>query len=451
VRESVTILSERDNRYKLTVVGEGTRICLRLAVYQKSVLGNGLRVITGPMPHTRAVCINIFIGAGSRYEREEEAGTSHFIEHLCFKGTQRHATAKEIAEAIEGVGGLLNGGTDKEFTVYWCKVARPHFPLALDLTVDILRNSRFDAEDMERERGVIIEELNESMDSPQHRVNLLIDEVVWPAQPLGRDIAGSKETVSALSREMLLGYLSRRYVPNNTVVSVAGDISHEEVLSRMSEVLDEWAVATLHPPSPAEDRQEEPHLRIEPRDTEQAHLCLAVRGLSIAHPDRFNLDILNVILGEGMSSRLYLEIRERRGLAYDIHSYVDHFLDSGAVTIYAGVDPKRVADTIAVILEELVRLKDEVPALELAKAKELTKGRLLLRMEDTRSVAGWMGAQELLTGQIRTVDEVASIIDAITPQDLKRVAAQLLLTEKLNLAIVGPVNGEDSLNNLLKL
>ena len=420
-------------------------------MYQKSVLGNGLRVITGAMPHTRAVCINIFIGAGSRYEREEEAGTSHFIEHLCFKGTQRRATAKEIAEDIEGVGGLLNGGTDKEFTVYWCKVARTHFPLALDLTVDILRNSRFDAQDMERERGVIIEEINESMDSPQHRVNLLIDEVVWPAQPLGRDIAGSKETVSALSREMLLGYMSRQYVPNNTVISVAGDISHEEVLSRMSEVLDEWAVATLHPPSPAEDRQEEPRLRIERRDTEQAHICLAVRGLSIAHPDRFNLDILNVILGEGMSSRLYLEIRERRGLAYDIHSYVDHFLDSGAITIYAGVNPKRVADTVAVILEELARLKDEVPALELTKAKELTKGRLLLRMEDTRSVAGWMGGQELLTGQIRTVDEIASIIDAITPQDLKRVAAQLLLAEKLNLAIVGPVNGEDRLFRSLRL
>ena len=451
MRGSVTILSERDNRWKLTGIGERTRICLRFAVYQKSVLDNGLRVITGAMPHTRAVCINIFIGAGSRYEMEEEAGTSHFIEHLCFKGTQRHATAKEIAEAIEGVGGLLNGGTDKEFTVYWCKVARPHFPLALDLTVDILRNSRCDAQDMERERGVIIEEINESMDSPQHRVNLLIDEVVWPAQPLGRDIAGSKETVSALSREMLLGYMSRRYVPNNTVISVAGDISHEEVLSRMSEVLDEWAVAALHPPSSAEDRQEEPRLRIERRDTEQAHICLAVRGLSIAHPDRFNLDILNVILGEGMSSRLYLEIRERRGLAYDIHSYVDHFLDSGAVTIYAGVDPKRVADTVAVILEELARLKDEVPARELTKAKELTKGRLLLRMEDTRSVAGWMGAQELLTGQIRTVDEVASIIDAITPQDLRRVAAQLLLTEKLNLAIVGPVNGEDRLFRSLRL
>ena len=420
-------------------------------MYQRSVLGNGLRVITSAMPHTRSVCITIFIGAGSRYEREEEAGTSHFIEHLCFKGTQRRATAKEIAEAIEGVGGLLNGGTDKELTVYWCKVARPHFPLALDLMVDMLRYSRFDAQDMERERRVIIEELNESMDSPHHRVNLLIDEVVWPAQPLGRDIVGSKETVNALSREMLLDYLSHRYVPNNTVVSVAGDIGHEEVLSSVSEAFGDWAMATPQPPYPAEDRQEESRLRIERRDTEQAHLCLAVRGLPIAHPDRFNLDLLNVILGEGMSSRLYLEIREQRGLAYDIHSYVDHFLDSGAVTIYAGVDPKHVADIIAAILEELAHLKEEVPALELTKAKELAKGRLLLRMEDSRSVAGWMGGQELLAGQIRTVDEMVSIIDAITPQDLKRVAAQLLLTEKLNLAIVGPLAGEDRLRSLLKL
>ena len=420
-------------------------------MYQKSVLDNGLRVITGAMPHTRAVCINIFISAGSRYEGEEEAGTSHFIEHLCFKGTERRATAREIAEAIEGVGGILNGGTDREFTVYWCKVARPHFPLALDLTVDMLRYSRFDAQDIERERGIIIEELSESMDSPQQRASLLIDEVVWPNQPLGRDIAGSKETVGALSREMLLGYLSRQYVPNNTVVSVAGDIGHEEVLSRVSEALGDWAVATPHSPYPTEDHQQEAHMRIEQRDTEQAHICLAVRGLPVDHPDRFNLDLLNVILGEGMSSRLYQEIRERRGLAYDIHSYVDHFLDSGALTIYAGVDPKNAADTIAVMIEVLSHLKEGVPDLELTKAKELAKGRLLLRMEDSRSVAGWLGGQELLTGQIRTVDEVSSIIDAITPQDLKRVATQLLLTEKLNLAIVGSVSGEDRLHSLLRL
>jgi len=349
------------------------------------------------------------------------------------------------------VGGLLNGGTDKECTIYWCKVARPHFSLALDLTVDMLRCSKFSAEDMERERSVIIEEINESMDSPQHRVNMLIDEVVWPAQALGRDIAGSKETVSALSREMLLGYLGCQYAPNNTIIGVAGEISHEEVLSSIGEILGDWAVATPRPPYPAVDSQDAPRLHIDRRDTEQAHLCLAVRGLPFAHPDRFTLDLLNVILGEGMSSRLYLEIRERRGLAYDIHSYADHYLDSGTVTIYAGVDPKNITDTIAVILETLAGLKEEVPSLELTKAKELVKGRLLLRMEDSRSVAGWLGGQEILTGQILTVDEVASIIDAITVEDLRRVAAQMLVTEKINVAIVGPVDGEDRLHSLLKL
>lgn len=420
-------------------------------MYHKSVLENGLRIITSSMEHTRSVCINIFIGAGSRYERAEEAGTSHFIEHLCFKGTERRATSKEISEAIDGVGGMLNGGTDKELTIYWCKVARPHFLLALDVLVDMLRHSRFDAQDMERERQVIIEELNMTLDSPHERVNTLIDEVVWPEQPLGRDVAGSKEAVASLGREMLLGYLARQYLPNNTVVAVAGDIGHEEVVECVASAFADWERGTARPWFPAEDSQDFPRLHVEHRSVEQAHLCLALRGLSLLHPDRFYLDLLNVVLGEGMSSRLFTEIRERRGLAYDIHSYVDHFLDSGAVTIYAGVDPKRVTDTVAVILEELARLKDEVPARELTKAKELTKGRLLLRMEDTRSVAGWMGAQELLTGQIRTVDEVSSIIDAITPQDLRRVAAQLLLTEKLNLAIVGPVNGEDRLFRSLRL
>jgi len=199
------------------------------------------------------------------------------------------------------------------------------------------------------------------------------------------------------------------------------------------------------------DSQDAPRLRIDRRDTEQAHLCLAVRGLPFAHPDRFTLDLLNVILGEGMSSRLYLEIREQRGLAYDIHSYADHFLDAGTVTVYAGVDPKNINDTIAVILETLASLKEEVPSLELTKAKELVKGRLLLRMEDSRSVAGWLGGQELLTGQIYTVDEVASIIDAITVEDLKRVAVQMLVTEKISVAIVGPVDGEHRLHSLLKL
>ncbi len=403
------------------------------------------------MPHTFSVCIGIFIGVGSRYETEEEAGAAHFIEHLCFKGTQRRPTAKEISEAIEGVGGLLNGGTDKELTVYWSKVARPHFSLALDVLVDMLRYSKFALQDIERERQVIIEEINMSWDAPQHRVDLLVDELVWPNQPLGRDVAGSKESVACLSRERICDYFSRQYLPNNTVVTVAGNISHEEVVSSFARAFSDWSRGTLQPWSPAKDDQKAPRIRIEPRDSEQVHLCLAVRGLSAQHPDRYALDLLNVILGEGMSSRLFVNIREKQGLAYDIHSYVTHFLDAGSVIIYAGVDPKRLPVAVEAILEELRHLKDDVPEIEFSKAKELAKGRLLLGLEDTRNVAGWLGGQELLLGRILTVDQIIARIDATLLQDLQRVARELFLTEKLSLAIVGPAQEQDNLEAMLKL
>lgn len=421
-------------------------------MHQKTVLDNGLRIVTSAMPHTRSVCISILIGAGSRYELPEQAGLSHFLEHLCFKGTQRRATAKEISETIDSVGGVLNGGTDKELTVYWAKVARPHFLLALDLLVDMLRHSKFDPMEMENERKVIIEELNMGMDSPQQRVDMLIDEVIWPDQALGRDVTGTKDTVTAIGRQMILDYLSRQYVPSNTVVGVAGDISHDEVVDSVTEGFGDWHDGAFSPWFPAENSQDAPRLRVERRKTEQAHLCLGVRGLSHLHPNRFVLDLLNVILGEGMSSRLFLELRERKGLTYDVHSHASHFRDSGSVNVCAGVDPKKVEDAIEAILKELVRLREEqIPETEVVKAKELGKGRLMLRMEDTRSVAGWMGGQELLIGRIRSVDEVVSIVDAITADDLQRVAQELFLTSKLSLALVGPVRSERRLERLLKL
>ena len=421
-------------------------------MYQKTVLNNGLRIVSSTMPHTRSVCISIFIGAGSRYEMSQEAGLSHFVEHLCFKGTERRPTAKEISEAIDGVGGVLNGGTDKELTVYWIKVARPHFPVALDLLVDMIRNSKFDSVEMENERKVIIEELNMSMDSPQSRVDMLIDEVVWPDQALGRDVAGSKDTVTAINRRMILDYLPRFYLPGNSVVSVAGDISHDEVVDAVGKALGDWNGGVSGNLFPAEDSQDRPRLRIESRKTEQVHLCLALRGLSHMHPDRFVLDLLNVVLGEGMSSRLFLELREKKGLAYDVHSHVSYFRDSGSLAVYAGVDPKKVELTLEAVLKELIRLRDDrIPEAEVVKAKEMGKGRLLLRMEDTRSVAGWIGGQELLTGRILTVDEVVSIVDAITDSEMQRVARELFLTSKLNMALVGPVRNKGRLERLLKI
>ena len=421
-------------------------------MYQKTTLDSGLRVISSNMPHTRSACICIFIGAGSRYESAAEAGLSHFIEHLCFKGTQRRATAREISEAIEGVGGLLNAGTDRELTYYWAKVARQHYSLCLNVLVDMLRNSKFEPEELEKERKVIIEELNRCLDSPSERVDMLIDELVWPDQALGRDVAGSRETVSKLSREMVLSYLGSQYGPTSAVVSVAGNIDHDEVVASVAETFAGWPQATPRPWYPVEGEQASARSRVETRPTEQAHLCLAVPGVSLLHPDRFTLDLLNVVLGEGMSSRLFLEVREKRGLAYAVHSFVSHFMDSGAVTIYAGVDPQRLEGAVGAILGELAWLREErVPGLELTKAKEMAKGRMLLRMEDTMSVARWLGAQELLMGRILTVDDVLAIVDAITAEDIQRVAGDLLLSTKLNLAVVGPLDKEANLQALLKL
>jgi len=421
-------------------------------VYSRTQLDNGLRIVTSQMPNTRAVCVSVFVGSGSRHESPEQAGVSHFVEHLCFKGTERRPSAKEIAEAIDGVGGILNGGTDKELTVYWAKVARPHFSLALDLLVDMIRNSRLDPADIENERKVIIEELNMCLDSPQSRVDMLIDETVWPDQALGRDVAGSKDTVAAIDRSMIVDYMTNSYLPNTAVVAVAGDIDHDEVVASVGSMLGDWPRRAAATWAPSIDNQELPRFVLETRKTEQSHLCLAIRGIPHDHPDRFTLDVLNLVLGEGMSSRLFLEVRERLGLAYEIHSHVNHYHDSGSVNICAGVDPRRVDEALHAILGELVKVRDNVIAdAELSKAKELGKGRLMLRMEDTRSVAGWIGGQELLTGDIRTVDDVVSILDAVTAEEAQRVARDLLRTDKLSLALVGPGRSRKRVEKLLKL
>ncbi len=420
-------------------------------MYGKAVLDNGLRVITSTMPHSRSVCLAIFVGAGSCYESNEEAGISHFAEHLFFKGTKRRPTSKEITQDIEGVGGTINGGTDKEITAFWCKVASPHFPIALDVLSDLLLNSRFDNKDIEREREVINEEINMNLDIPQQRVSMLIDELLWPDQPLGREVIGYKETVSSTTRQQLLDYVARRYMPNNTVLSIAGNIQHEEAIAQIKPVFDKWAAGELFTGYTTNASQTETRLRIEPKDIEQAHLCLAVHGLSRFHPQRFVVDLLNTVLGGGMSSRLFMEIRERRGLAYDIHSYTEHFLSSGSFAIYAGVDPRKIETAVVAILEELSNIKQGITATELTRAKELSKGRLYLRFEDSHHVALWYGGQEILTRQILDMDDVISIVDAITMAELKKLAEEILTDGGLNLAVTGPVNEEKPLRQLLKI
>ncbi len=419
--------------------------------FYKATLANGLRVLTTPMPHTRSVSVSVYIGAGSRYERPFEAGLSHFVEHLCFKGTERRPSPRQISQIIDSVGGILNAGTDRELTVYYGKVARPHLELAVDILVDMLRCSLLAPEELEKERKVILEELAMVSDSPAQLVDVLIDKVLWPDQPLGWDVAGSRETVSTITRSMALDYLRRQYVPNNMVVSVAGNVSHEEALELIGRTMGDWQRGAPSGWFPALNGQKGPRAAVTYKKTEQAHLSLAVRGLPIEHPDRYVLDLLSVVLGEGMSSRLFLELRERMGLCYDIHSYVNHFLDAGALTIYAGVEPGNAATALTALMAQLHRLRDGIEEEELVKAKELAKGRLLLRMEDTRSVSGWVGVQEVLLGRVRTVDEVVQSLEAVTSEDLKRVANELLITDRLNLAVVGPFRSEGRFRSLLKL
>ncbi len=407
-------------------------------MHQKTTLPNGLRVLTVPMPHVRSVTVACFFGAGSRYESDAEGGLSHFLEHMLFKGTKKRPLPQQISEAIEGIGGFMNASTDREVTIYWAKVARHHFATAADLLADVILHSVFKPVEVERERKVILEEIGSINDSPQQLVDLLIDTTMWPGQPLGRDVGGTKESVSALSRRAMLDYLGEQYVPNNCVVAVAGDITHEEVVNVIGGQLGKWKRSKPRTWFPAKNGQKSPRASLKSQKTEQAHLCIAFPGLSSKHPDRYALDMLNVVMGEGMSSRLFLEIREKLGLAYDVHSYASHFLDDGALTLYAGVEPKNIDRTIAAALQVLESMKEPVPEHEMHKAKEMTKGRLLLRTEDTRSMAGWVGAQELLRNEVVTIDEVVAIVDAMTPRALQAVAKRIITPAKRNLAIVGP-------------
>jgi predicted Zn-dependent peptidase len=286
-------------------------------------------------------------------------------------------------------------------------------------------------------------------DSPSGQVHQIIDEILWPSHPLGWDIAGTPESVAGITREKMLTFLGDRYLPSNTIVAIAGNIEHEEAVEAVRKATGGWTSPQPCPIFLPYHDKPNPRLKIEHRDTEQVHFCLALPGYSLFHENRYTLGLLNVILGEGMSSRLFAEIRDKLGLAYSIHSYIDHFQDTGAVTVYAGVEPKNLSTAIKAVTEQLAKMKEPIPASELNKAKEFSKGRLLLRMEDTRSVTGWMGGQEVLTEKIVTVDETVDIIDAITGNQINSVAEELLAGDRLRLAVVGPVNEDSPLDDLL--
>ena len=420
-----------------------------LQPFERTVLGNGLRVLTSTLPHTNAVSMNFLFGAGSRYESDEIAGASHLFEHMLFKGTKARPTPREVSEVVEGVGGALNAFTDRELTGYWCRIAKPHYREGIDLLCDMVRNSLMRQKDIDREKQVVYEEIRSTNDSPAGRAGMILEEILWPDQPLGRDVAGSVESVGAISREAMLEYLHTQYVASNTVIAIAGNILHLDVVHQLEDLMGDLPDGTPLPMSRFEDNLTGPVARVENRPTEQAHLAIGLHGLSMSDDDRHALGLLSVILGESMSSRLFEEIREKRGLAYDIHSGVHALSDTGLIVIESGIDPARVEEAVPVIIQEVARTREGVTEKEFWQAKELSKGRMLLRMEESRAVSGFLGGQELLKGEVRTVEQVIADIDAVQIEDIARVAERVIVPGKMAFSMVGPFDdAEPFLNSM---
>jgi predicted Zn-dependent peptidase len=404
----------------------------------RHVLKGGAKLLTASLPDRASIALVLMLGVGSRFEDDRIGGISHFIEHLFFKGTRRRPSAKEIAEAIEGVGGVINASTDKEVTVYWTRVPADQVELAADVLFDIVSNSQFAPNDVERERMVILEELKMYLDQPQDYVHSLFERIMWPDHPLGRDIIGTVESVSSTSRDDLLAYLESHYRLPNLVMAVSGAVQPDQAVQLIEPrlTLPEASNGSVYVPAPAPLTK--PAVLLNRKDTEQAHICLGTRAVSYLDPDRYALDLLNTVLGEGMSSRLFLEIREKRGLAYDVHSFSSKHSDAGYFAVYMGVDPNKAEEAVDAVLAELRHVSEElVPEIELTKAKEFTKGRLRLGLEGTNSLATWLCQQELLTGRVKTVDEVIDLFEAVTREDLRRVAHGVL-TQPIQLAVIGP-------------
>ena len=386
-------------------------------------LPGGARLVTESMPERHSTSVVFMFAGGSRLEDERLAGVSHFIEHLYFKGTRRRPSSKEIADAIEGVGGFINAAHPmalvRKIIRAGAKELRVVGAASSGLEIDMLVASgcvkTLVSPYVGAEGLAPIEELRMYQDQPQDYVQNLFEELIWPGHPLGRDIAGTEESVSRLSRDDILEYADARYRLPNLVIGAAGSLDDDDTLALVSKGLSlreglDGVLAAL-PPSPLDG----PRVLIRRRETEQAHICLGARAFSYLHPDRYALDLLNTVLGEGMSSRLFLNIRERLGLAYDVHSFTQKHRDTGYLGVYIGVDPKKAVDAVNAAMAELRSLgESEVSADELARAKEFTKGRLRLELETTNGVAFWLTYQEVLLGEIKSIEEELALVDAVT-------------------------------------
>lgn len=420
--------------------------------HQRTVLKNGIRIISSNMPQMRSVATTVYIKAGSRYESKKINGISHFLEHMLFKGTKKYPQQADIARSIEGIGGQLNAWTDQDHTAYWNLLPAKFGKVGLEVLSEMLFNSILDESAIDRERGVILEEINRQFDDPSTHVFELLINLMWPDQPLGWPVIGNKDNIKNIKRKDFVDYMDLLYQGKTIVVSVAGNIEHNEVVSVVEKLFLPKTSGELIVPIGVKNEQKLPRVNIYYKKTDQAHLAIGVHGLANSDPDKYAWSLMNVILGQGMSSRLFLNIREEKGLAYHISSGIDTYEDTGMLYVHAGLNLQKLNDAIEAICGEFQVMRDKpVDEGELRRAKDYTIGSINLSMDDTDSVSSWFGRQELLMKQVLTSEQVIEKIEKVTIADIQNIAKHVFCDKNINLSVIAPVKNSGQFESLLKV
>ena len=421
-------------------------------MFKKTTIKNGLRIITVPMESTQAVTVLVLVGTGSKYETKEINGVSHFLEHLFFKGTKKRPSPRSVAEPLDRVGGIFNAFTSEEYTGYFVKVDKNHLDLALDLVSDIYLNSLLSKKEIEKERGVIIEEINMYLDTPMIYISELWKKILYGDQPAGWEVAGTKETISKINREQILNYVKSQYVASNTVICIAGKISSTQAIDKIREYFSKIKITKPKSKPPVVEKQKKPQILLFPKKTDQTHLALGVRAYNLFHPQKYTLELLGVILGGMMSSRLFEEIRTKLGIAYYVQTNVSIDPDTGFLVTQAGIDNANIKKAILIILKEYKKISQKrVPQNEIKKAKDCIKGKTALLLESSDAQASFYAGQELLEKKILTPEEIFGKIDKVSQLDILKVAKDIFQPQKLNLALIGPFEDKSKFQQLLKL
>ncbi|MDZ7344880.1 MAG: insulinase family protein [candidate division KSB1 bacterium] len=408
------------------------------AEYQKTILPGGVRIITERIPHVRSISLGVWVQAGTRDETSEENGISHFIEHMMFKGTRRRK-ASDIAESLEAVGGHLNAFTGKELTCYYAHILDEHLALAVDVLVDMLTESVFDEQELAKEKSVIIEEINAVEDTPEDFIQDLFWRDLFPGHALGFSTLGTREAISAVTPDRLFAYVTRHYTQNRLLIAAAGNVDHEQLVYLVGEHFARWPSNGLRPLAPPSTQPLSESVTED--QCSQTHICLGARALPFQDPRKFALLVLSTLLGGGMSSRLFQNIREQHGLAYSIFSFHDFMLDTGLFGIYMGTDPERADKALTLLREELQRLREQpVSAAELERTINQLKGNLMLGLESTGSRMSRLAKMELYLGEFVTLDEVCEHIQSVTAEQILQLAQEMFAEEQLTTTIIRPTN-----------